>query len=461
MAVSRGGGGGFLLLLFVAVLLPRSATVLLAAGARVPLTDVSSPPAPSPEADAPVLLHGVVSPPTAVKIPTEGDNHHRKQVLVAVILSLVAVIVMTVSATYAWTLWRKSREALESKDMKLQNRSNGHILPVLGKLNSNKMPNKEVIAVMDFSVLESATEKFSEKNILGKGGFGCVYRACLDGDVVAAVKKLDCFRQETEKEFENELDFLGKIRHPNVISVLGYCIQGDTRLVIYELMQNGSLETQLHGSSHGSALSWHTRLKIALDAARGLEHLHEHCNPFIIHRNIKSSNILLDSEYNAKISDFCLATYGGNHGRDDINPSGTFGYVAPEYLLDGQLTEKSDVYSFGVVLLELLLGRKPVERVGDSHCQSIVSWAMPQITDRTKLPQIIDPVIQNTMDLGHLYQVAAVAVLCVQPEPSYRPLIADVLHSLVPLVPVELGGTLSGHYMLNSLCIITTCVLRS
>jgi hypothetical protein len=100
------------------------------------------------------------------------------------------------------------------------------------------------------------------------------------------------------------------------------------------------------------------------------------------------------------------------------------------------------VYAFGVVLLELLLGRKPVEKIGDSHCQSIVSWAIPQISDRTKLPNIIDPVIRNTMDLRHLYQVAAVAVLCVQPEPSYRPLITDVLHSLVPLVPVELGGTL-------------------
>ncbi|KAM0856652.1 hypothetical protein ACQ4PT_048976 [Festuca glaucescens] len=440
MAVS--GGGGFLLLLFVVVLFPRSATVLLADAARRALTDVSSPPAPSPAADAPILPDVVVSPPT-VKISTEGDNHYQKQVLVAVILSLVAVIVMAVSATYAWSFWRKAREALDSKDMKLQNRSNGHmLLPVLGKLNSNKMSNKEVIAMMDFSVLETATDKFSEKNILGKGGFGCVYRASLDGDVVAAVKKLNCCRQEVEKEFENELDFLGKIRHPNVISVLGYCSHEDTRLVVYELMQNGSLETQLHGSSHGSALSWHTRLKIALDAARGLEHLHEHCNPIIIHRDIKSSNILLDSVYNAKISDFGLAIYGGNHNRDDINPSGTVGYVAPEYLLDGQLTEKSDVYSFGVVLLELLLGRKPVERVGESHCESIVSWAMPQITDRTKLPQIIDPVIQNTMDLRHLYQVAAVAVLCVQPEPSYRPLIADVLHSLVPLVPVELGGTM-------------------
>ncbi|KAL3370802.1 hypothetical protein AABB24_007702 [Solanum stoloniferum] len=111
-------------------------------------------------------------------------------------------------------------------------------------------------------------------------------------------------------------------------------------------------------------------------------------------------------------------------------------------MLDGKLSDKSDVYAFGVVLLELLLGRRPVEKEEPTECQSIVTWAMPQLTDRSKLPNIVDPVIQNTMDLKHLYQVAAVAVLCVQPEPSYRPLITDVLHSLIPLLPTELGGTL-------------------
>lgn len=175
---------------------------------------------------------------------------------------------------------------------------------------------------------------------------------------------------------------------------------------------------------------------------RGLEYLHEHCNPPVIHRDLKSSNILLDSNFNAKLSDFGLAIINGAQSKKNIKLSGTVGYVAPEYLLDGKLTEKSDVYAFGVVLLELLLGRRPVEKLAPSQCQSIVTWAMPQLTDRSKLPNIVDPVIKDTMDLKHLYQVAAVAVLCIQPEPSYRPLITDVLHSLVPLVPVELGGTL-------------------
>lgn len=175
---------------------------------------------------------------------------------------------------------------------------------------------------------------------------------------------------------------------------------------------------------------------------RGLKYLHEHCYPAVIHRDLKSSNILLDANFNAKLSDFGLAITDGSQNKNNIKLSGTLGYVAPEYLLDGKLTDKSDVYAFGVVLLELLLGRKPVEKLTPSQCQSIVTWAMPQLTDRSKLPNIVDNVIKNTMDPKHLYQVAAVAVLCVQPEPCYRPLIADVLHSLIPLVPVELGGTL-------------------
>ncbi|KAK6161600.1 hypothetical protein DH2020_004981 [Rehmannia glutinosa] len=294
--------------------------------------------------------------------------------------------------------------------------------------------------LMEYKTLELATDNFGDSNILGAGGFGCVYKGKLDGDFCVAVKRLSI---DAITEFQTEVDILSKIQHPNIITLLGYSIHAESRLLVYELMQYGSLETQLHGVSRGSALTWHLRMKIALDVARGLEYLHEHCHPPVIHRDLKSSNILLDSNFNAKLSDFGLAVLDGPRNKNNIKPSGTLGYVAPEYLLDGKLTDKSDVYAFGVVLLELLLGRKPMEKLGPAQChQSIVTWAMPQLTDRTKLPNIVDPVISNSMDLKHLYQVAAVAVLCVQPEPSYRPLITDILHSLVPLVPVELGGTL-------------------
>ncbi|KAL1215144.1 putative receptor-like protein kinase [Cardamine amara subsp. amara] len=302
--------------------------------------------------------------------------------------------------------------------------------------------NKGYVQCFDFKTLEKATGSFKDSNVIGKGGFGCVYKASLDNNVKAAIKKIENVSQEAKREFQNEVDLLSKFQHSNIISLLGSASEINSSFIVYELMEKGSLDEQLHGPSRGSALTWHVRMKIALDTARGLEYLHEHCLPPVIHRDLKSSNILLDSSFNAKISDFGLAVSLDVHGKNNIKLSGTLGYVAPEYLLDGKLTDKSDVYAFGVVLLELLLGRRPVEKLSPAQCQSLVTWAMPQLTDRSKLPNIVDPVIKDTMDLKHLYQVAAMAVLCVQPEPSYRPLITDVLHSLVPLVPVELGGTL-------------------
>ncbi|XP_019163095.1 PREDICTED: probable receptor-like protein kinase At1g80640 isoform X2 [Ipomoea nil] len=311
------------------------------------------------------------------------------------------------------------------------------------KYNSMKSNSRKgCVSLMDYKALESGTNNFEESNVLGKGGFGCVYKGKLGENLYVAVKKLEGITPDAIKEFETEVELLSKMQHPNIISLLGYSVRDDTRIIVYELMQNGSLESHLHGPSRGSALTWHLRMKIALDIARGLEYLHEHCNPPVIHRDLKSSNILLDASFNAKLSDFGLAIPDGAQNKNNIKLSGTLGYVAPEYLLDGKLTDKSDVYGFGVVLLELLLGRRPVEKLAPSQCQSLVTWAMPQLTDRSKLPNIVDPVIKNAMDLKHLHQVAAVAVLCVQPEPSYRPLITDVLHSLIPLVPVEMGGTL-------------------
>ncbi|XP_057525153.1 probable receptor-like protein kinase At1g80640 isoform X2 [Amaranthus tricolor] len=383
----------------------------------------------------------------------ETNMNSNSRLRVALILACASVGVVILSLISLWIYHRKKLgKPTKNHARNLDFVSRFSLNQSKNGLNSLKLNGKlsGFISNMDYKLLEAATGNFDESNVLGVGGFGCVYKAKLDSDCYVAVKKINGGHQEAEKEFENEIDLLSNIRHHNIIALLGYCIHGDTRFLVYELMENGCLETQLHGASRGSALTWHIRMKIALDIARGLEYLHEHCNPPVIHRDLKSSNILLDSEFNAKLSDFGLAITNGPHIKNNIKLSGTLGYVAPEYLLDGKLTDKSDVYAFGVVLLELLLGRKPVEKLSPSQCQSIVTWAMPQLTDRTKLPNIVDPVIRDTMDPKHLYQVAAVAVLCVQPEPSYRPLIIDVLHSLVPLVPVELGGTLRVNQRANS-----------
>ncbi|XP_058203362.1 probable receptor-like protein kinase At1g80640 isoform X1 [Rhododendron vialii] len=393
-------------------------------------------PAPVPSLEAPPSFP-VLSSMAAFSPGSPAGEHNKmdtnKILIIVVIAASIVVGAITFSVLYFWIWHRKTSPKSHQKED----------FTSVGNYNYKKMSFKKGGAcLMDYKLLETATKNFQESNILGQGGFGCIYKARLDDNFHVAVKRVSDGSQDAITEFETEVDLLSQMQHPNIISLLGYSIHGETRLLVYELMDNGSLETQLYGPSRGSALNWHRRMKIALDMARGLEYLHEHCNPLVIHRDLKSSNILLDSNFNAKLSDFGLAITDGSQNKKNIKLSGTLGYVAPEYLLDGKLTDKSDVYAFGVVLLELILGRKPVEKVSEAQCQSIVTWAMPKLTDRTKLPKIVDPAIRNTMELKHLCQVAAVAVLCVQPEPSYRPFITDVLHSLIPLVPIELGGTL-------------------
>uniref|UniRef100_A0A0R0GLS3 Protein kinase domain-containing protein n=2 Tax=Glycine max TaxID=3847 RepID=A0A0R0GLS3_SOYBN len=340
------------------------------------------------------------------------DSHKKMVIAVAVASTSLGAVILCVLCI--WIYYTKYPSKSKGKNVQRSDAEKGLASsPFLSKFSSIKLVGKKgCVPIIDYKQIEKTTGNFEEINILGEGGFGCVYKAHLDDNLDVAVKKLHCENQYAEQEFENEVDLLSKIQHPNVISLLGCSSNDDTRIIVYELMHNGSLETQLHGPSHGSALTWHLRMKIALDTARGLKYLHEHCYPPVIHRDLKSSNVLLDTKFNAKLSDFGLAITNGSQNKNNLKLSGTLGYVAPEYLLDGKLTDKSDVYAFGVVLLELLLGKKPVEKLAPAQCQSIVTW------------------------------VAAVAVLCVQPEPSYRPLIADVLHSLIPLVPVELGGTL-------------------
>ncbi|CAJ1955007.1 unnamed protein product [Sphenostylis stenocarpa] len=339
-----------------------------------------------------------------------------------------------------WFRRHKHVKCSKSKNQETTEAAKGETLSsVNAKHNYSRMADKKSsVAIFDYQLLEAATNSFSTSNIMTESGSRIVYRASFDEHFQAAVKKAD---SDADREFENEVSWLSKIRHQNIIKLMGYCIHGESRFLVYELMENGSLETQLHGPNRGSSLTWYLRLRIAVDVARALEYLHEHCNPPVVHRDLKSSNVLLDSNFSAKLSDFGFAMVSGMQHKN-MKMSGTLGYVAPEYISHGKLTDKSDVYAFGVVLLELLTGRKPMENITSNQYQSLVSWAMPQLTDRSKLPSILDPVIRDTMDLKHLYQVAAVAVLCVQAEPSYRPLITDVLHSLIPLVPVELGGSL-------------------
>ncbi|GLT70356.1 hypothetical protein SLA2020_424460 [Shorea laevis] len=211
--------------------------------------------------------------------------------------------------------------------------------------------------------LELATNCFSAENVLGEGGYGVVYRGRLIDGTEVAVKKLLNNLGQAEKEFRVEVEAIGHVRHKNLVRLLGYCIEGVHRMLVYEYVNNGNLEQWLHGalSQHGT-LTWEACMKVILGTAKALAYLHEAIEPKVIHRDIKSSNILIDDDFNAKVSDFGLAKLldsGESHITTRV--MGTFGYVAPEYANTGLLNEKSDIYSFGVLLVEAITGRDPVD----------------------------------------------------------------------------------------------------
>ncbi|KAI5077359.1 hypothetical protein GOP47_0007183 [Adiantum capillus-veneris] len=229
-----------------------------------------------------------------------------------------------------------------------------------------------------FKELAAATKNFRAECLIGEGGFGRVYKGWLEStNQVVAIKQLDRNGVQGNREFLVEVLMLSLLHHPNLVSLIGYCADGDQRLLVYEYMPLGSLEDHLHDlPSDREPLGWNLRMKIAAGAARGLEYLHDKANPPVIYRDFKSSNILLSSDYEPKLSDFGLAKLGpvGDKTHVSTRVMGTYGYCAPEYAMTGQLTSKSDVYSFGVVLLELITGRKAIDNSRGSGEHNLVAW---------------------------------------------------------------------------------------
>ncbi|XP_074561789.1 putative serine/threonine-protein kinase PBL26 [Curcuma longa] len=285
-----------------------------------------------------------------------------------------------------------------------------------------------------FEELVLATKNFLAECLLGEGGFGRVYKGCLQntGQIVA-VKQLKRDGFQGNKEFVVEVLMLSLLHHQNLVKLIGYCADGDQRLLVYEFMPMGSLEDHLLDiSSNHQVLSWYTRMKIAYGTAQGLEYLHEKANPPVIFRDLKSSNILLDQDFNAKLSDFGLAKLGPDEDKVHVSSRvmGTIGYCAPEYARTGHLSLKSDVYSFGVVLLELITGRRAIDSTRPPNEQNLVPWARPMLGDQKRFPELVDPLIRGNYPPKGLSQAVAVAAMCLQEETSVRPSMADVVISL-------------------------------
>lgn len=297
-------------------------------------------------------------------------------------------------------------------------------------------PTKLVILHMDMAIhtyedIMRITENLSEKYIIGYGASSTVYKCVLKNSRPIAIKRIYSQYAHNLREFETELETIGSIKHRNLVSLHGYSLSPKGNLLFYDYMENGSLWDLLHGPSKKVKLDWETRLKIAVGAAQGLAYLHHDCNPRIIHRDVKSSNILLDENFDAHLSDFgiakCIPT-AKTHASTYV--LGTIGYIDPEYARTSRLNEKSDVYSFGIVLLELLTGKKAVDNESNLH-QLILSKA-----DDNTVMEAVDPEVSVTcMDLAHVRKTFQLALLCTKRHPSERPTMHEVARVLVSLLP--------------------------
>ncbi|KAL3645248.1 LRR receptor-like serine/threonine-protein kinase erl1 [Castilleja foliolosa] len=296
--------------------------------------------------------------------------------------------------------------------------------------------SKLVILHMDMAIhtyedIMRLTENLSEKYIIGYGASSTVYKCVLKNSRPIAIKRLYTQYTHGSREFETELETIGSIRHRNLVTLHGYSLSPQGNLLFYDYMENGSLWDLLHGPSGKVKLDWETRLKVAIGAAQGLAYLHHDCNPKIIHRDVKSSNILLNENFEAHLSDFGIAKSlptAKTHASTCV--LGTIGYIDPEYARTSRVTEKSDVYSFGIVLLELLTGKKAVDNNSNLH-QLVMSKA-----DDDTLMEAVDPEVSVTcMDLSHVKKTFQLALLCTKRHPTERPTMHEVSRVLVSLLP--------------------------
>ncbi|KAL4282520.1 hypothetical protein GQ457_16G002400 [Hibiscus cannabinus] len=306
--------------------------------------------------------------------------------------------------------------------------------------------------VFTLGELKVITQSFSSANFLGEGGFGPVHKGFIDDKLrpglkaqPVAVKNLDLDGLQGHREWLTEVIFLAQLRHPHLVKLIGYCCEEENRLLVYEYMPRGSLENQLF-RRYSVSLPWATRMKIALGAAKGLAYLHGAEKP-VIYRDFKASNILLDSDHNAKLSDFGLAKDGpeGDDTHVSTRVMGTQGYAAPEYVMTGHLTAMSDVYSFGVVLLELLTGRRSLDKNRSPRQQNLVEWARPMLNDHRKLGRIMDPRLEGQYSEIGARKAAALAYQCLSQRPKQRPKMCDVVQTLEPLQDNE--DTLIGPFV--------------
>nr|XP_017241526.1 PREDICTED: G-type lectin S-receptor-like serine/threonine-protein kinase At4g27290 isoform X1 [Daucus carota subsp. sativus] len=358
----------------------------------------------------------------------EGKGSKTKQMLFISILAVIAAI----SALIVLFLFQKKRLDKESS---LLNRE--------GRLNSIEEQDLEV-PFFEFKTIAKATGNFCHSNKIGEGGFGPVYKGLLEEGQEIAVKRLSENSRQGIDEFRNEVSLIAKLQHRNLVSLLGYCIKEEERILIYEFMPNKSLDSYIFGKEISGLMDWPKRYNIINGVARGLLYLHQDSKLRIIHRDLKASNVLLDRDMNPKISDFGMArSFGGNQTEaNTTRVVGTFGYMPPEYVIDGVFSTKSDVYSFGVLVLEIVSGKRNRCFEHPDHNLNLLGHAW-RCFNGEQLKELIDSAILESGNQCEMFRVIQIGLLCVQEYPEYRPDMSSVvlmLNSKIALAEPQKPG---------------------
>nr|XP_043639437.1 wall-associated receptor kinase 3-like [Erigeron canadensis] len=336
-------------------------------------------------------------------------------------------IVVTSITMFLSYCFLKQRRLAKQKEM-IFKRNGGKIFE---KILSESEGSTQIVKIFTEDELKKATKNFSPYNVVGQGGFGTVYKGILIDNTVVAIKKSKVIDPNQIGQFVNEVVLLSQINHPNIVKLVGCCLETDVPLLAYEYIVNDTLFHHLHGTSRGSLLSWRMRLKIALETAGAIAYMHSATK--IIHRDIKSSNILLNDDYSAKVSDFGISrSIPKNKMEVSTAVQGTLGYIDPEYFISGILTGKSDVYSFGVVLMELLTGEKVNSAIGTRTYQSLVDHFVLLLKE-DRLFEILDDQVKLDATHDQLNRVAHLVKSCVSPQAMARPTMEEVKQELLAL----------------------------
>ncbi|KAL2650361.1 hypothetical protein R1flu_018489 [Riccia fluitans] len=358
----------------------------------------------------------------------------------AVVYAVVGVIaILLLGGIVGFLVYRRKKKIKEAE------KHQAHMRRAKDLLDSSRVPHSNV-NLFTIDEIKKATGNFSINNLLGSGGYGNVYKAIMQDGSIMAVKRFKNCSPAGDANFVHEVEMISSVRHKHLVAIRGCCVDssgaldGHQRIILYDYMPNGSLQDHLFPRTRGCVLDWATRARIAIGMAKGLAYLHHDALPTIFHRDIKASNILLDSNFNARLADFGLAKFtpqGVSHVTTKV--AGTFGYVAPEYAMYGQLTEKSDVYSFGMVLLELMTGRKALPSNADDPPHTLLSdWAWPLVKEGL-WKAVVDPKMTYSIE-EEVERFLLVALLCSHPVAHHRPTIGKALkilqgHLKVPEIP--------------------------